>query len=377
LHGRSGSRKSSLVAVFLSFFGDFNAQSLPMSFQDTITSVMDATFILKDSLACLDNFRPTDSYQIKTQTQLVRTVAHSIGDRTGRQRCDVKANRKPSKFPRSNLIVTGEMLPDLGEGDSGRMIITEMFQGDVSLPDLTDAQRRAESGVYANCMRDYIQWLKINFIDENYDEFLKNLKREFLDSRDKINKRLAQENLNVHARIPSSLAHLRIGYNFMMKYWESLDGNMSDYIKTKKLEFEETLIDLAREHVINSQEDKPTNKFITTLKALIESGNVYIRHLLDCMEENMRMSNAQHIGYEDHDFYYLQAENTFNAVARFLNSQGESFPLSKTAIWKQLYEEKYIVERGAETFTVPKLIFGKTKRLLKISKLKIFPEAEN
>ena len=39
LIGKTGSRKSTLAALFLSFFGKFSASDLPMSFHDTANSI--------------------------------------------------------------------------------------------------------------------------------------------------------------------------------------------------------------------------------------------------------------------------------------------------------------------------------------------------
>ncbi len=40
LIGKTGSRKSTLVALFLSFFGKFSSSDLPMSFHDTANSIL-------------------------------------------------------------------------------------------------------------------------------------------------------------------------------------------------------------------------------------------------------------------------------------------------------------------------------------------------
>lgn len=40
LIGKTGSRKSTLAALFLSFFGKFSSSDLPMSFHDTANSIL-------------------------------------------------------------------------------------------------------------------------------------------------------------------------------------------------------------------------------------------------------------------------------------------------------------------------------------------------
>ena len=55
LLGRTGTRKSTLAALFLSFFGRFNSSDLPLSFRDTANSIMYNSFSLKDVLTCILN----------------------------------------------------------------------------------------------------------------------------------------------------------------------------------------------------------------------------------------------------------------------------------------------------------------------------------
>ena len=50
LLGRTGTRKSTLAALFLSFFGRFNSSDLPLSFRDTANSIMYNAFSLKESM---------------------------------------------------------------------------------------------------------------------------------------------------------------------------------------------------------------------------------------------------------------------------------------------------------------------------------------
>lgn len=59
LIGKTGSRKSTLAAFFLSFFGKFSASDLPMSFHDTANSILSSVYYLKDVLTCIDDFHPS------------------------------------------------------------------------------------------------------------------------------------------------------------------------------------------------------------------------------------------------------------------------------------------------------------------------------
>ena len=58
LIGRTGTRKSTLAALFLSFFGRFSGTDLPLSFSDTLNSILSSIYTLKDVLTCIDDFHP-------------------------------------------------------------------------------------------------------------------------------------------------------------------------------------------------------------------------------------------------------------------------------------------------------------------------------
>ena len=82
LIGKTGSRKSTLAALFLSFFGRFTASDLPMSFHDTANSILANSYYLKDVLTCIDDFHPSGIFQEKE----MKTIAQNISRATHRQR---------------------------------------------------------------------------------------------------------------------------------------------------------------------------------------------------------------------------------------------------------------------------------------------------
>lgn len=59
LIGKTGSKKSTLASLILSFFGDFTNTDLPISFRDTANSIIAQSFILKDVLTVIDDYHPS------------------------------------------------------------------------------------------------------------------------------------------------------------------------------------------------------------------------------------------------------------------------------------------------------------------------------
>ena len=56
LVGRTQTRKSTLAALMLSFFGEFSASTLPCSFKDTANAIEKKGYILKDTLNVVDDY---------------------------------------------------------------------------------------------------------------------------------------------------------------------------------------------------------------------------------------------------------------------------------------------------------------------------------
>ncbi len=74
LIGRTGTRKSTLAALFLSFFGRFKSSDLPLSFRDTANSIMYNAFSLKDVLTCIDDFHPSSRKEANKLTETAQLI---------------------------------------------------------------------------------------------------------------------------------------------------------------------------------------------------------------------------------------------------------------------------------------------------------------
>ena len=135
LVGKTGSRKSTLAALFLSFFGRFTGTELPLSFRDTSNSILNHAFSLKDVLTCIDDFHPAGRQEENKLTASAQSVMRAYGDRTGRGRLRADSSPMETRPPRGNAIITGEFPPDIGESGTARYFSLELHDGDVDLDD--------------------------------------------------------------------------------------------------------------------------------------------------------------------------------------------------------------------------------------------------
>lgn len=91
--GESGTQKSTLTALMLSHFGNFERDTIPCGFKDTVNSLEKQAFIVKDSVLLIDDYYPSQSLQ---ESRKMEAVAESIlgmaGDKQDRSR--MKQNGK-------------------------------------------------------------------------------------------------------------------------------------------------------------------------------------------------------------------------------------------------------------------------------------------
>jgi hypothetical protein len=307
---------------------------------DTANAIVSKSFAIKDSLLCIDDYKPSNRRDINRMDNTAQNLVRSYGERTGRQRLKSDSTDIRQKYPRGNAILTGEQTPNIGESGTARMIISEIKSGDVNFDVIAKLQKNARNNVYSGLMRAYIERLQKIFLNENEEFFIEILRNDFEKFRNHFYERL---NKTVHPRTPNILSFLKIGYKYLLEFW-GLKGKEKDLYEK---EFDNILIDLAKEHSAFSVADKPTVKFISTLKDLITSEAVRIINIDDFPDNS---ENKPLIGYHDDNFYYFIPSVTYNQVCNFYSRQGENFPTNQNALLKQLAEEGFIkTEPGRNT----------------------------
>ena len=367
LYGKTGSKKSTLAALFLSFFGNFSATTLPQSFRDTANSITRTAYYLKDVMTVVDDIYPSASFD---QTKLhikVQEVLREFSNRTGRGRLNANSTPMESTPPRANAIFTAEYVPDLGESGTARFFQMELDGKEVNNALLTHYQTLAESGAFRKCMNAYIEWIRINFLKDDSKGFSAMLGKAFKDYRD-----IFQENdPDSHGRVASNFAWLMIGFRMFLKFMVSSGSISKDEADAFSREFIEMLFALAKENAKSVERDDPAVVYIRNLLSLIESGRAVV------VERNRKVdvNPNQFVCYEDERCYYVNAEVAYSEVRKFCSAQGVALSLPQTALNKLLAEKGFIETDGIQSTKVVR--FGdKTKRVLCIVKEKA-KEAEN
>ena len=363
LTGRTGTRKSTIAALILSFFGKFTSTDLPMSFRDTANSIIANSFSLKDVLTCIDDFYPSDNAEMKKLNTTAQTVMRAYGDRTGRARLRSDSTLMESRPPQGNAIITGELSPNIGESGTARYFTLELKEEDVDLGSLSVCQSEATDGAYRRTMYAYTQWLKRRYLCD--DDHVEKLRDKLLSWHNTYRNNYYHHNQTCHGRLPEIVACLMIGMRFFLQF---LKENCVIKQEDQEIElelFRKELYALADLQSINVSHDKPVNIFIRKLYSLIEGGKAMIteRNRPDSFDPYP----LGYIGCQDEEYYYLNKDLSHSAVKKLCAEQGESFPVSAKALVKSLAEEG-LIKTTASGNTVSVRYCGKNMRFIALDK---------
>ncbi len=365
LLGRTGSMKSTVAALMLSFFGSFSATDLPMSFRDTANSIIYNAFALKDVLTCVDDYHPCSRRESENMKAIMQTLARGYGDRAARNRISPEIKLREARPPQGNVIVTAEFAPDIGESGTARLFCIEMKPGQIELAKLTELQESAAKGELTQIMFAYIAWLKCTHL-RDVESFLRELNETYQRERTAWRNRLKEYRVIFHDRIPDTLACLQIGFDMMLSFLLThhtlTDSEAEDMIAVYK----SILLKHAARQSDAVEEDRPTHIFVRKFLALIECGHAVVVALNDA--SGILPTNC--FGFEDEEFYYLFFDATQRAVKKFCDDQGEGFTISTKALGKTLADEGFINTDGGEN-THSKKIGGKSRRVLMLRKDKV------
>ena len=334
LLGETGSKKSTIAALFMSFFGDFNNKGLPSSFKDTANSLEKQGALLKDVVTVIDDFHPTaSSKEANLMNATAQRLVRMYGDRTGKARLSSNCDFKTAYIPKGNAMCTGEDLPNIGQSGLGRLFIVELEKNSMDLEILSFLQKNTAQ--LTNSMREYIKWLakKVN----NSENFSEVLHKEFITLRDSINLE------NIHGRIIETIAHLQIGINMFCEFIRDFSKEARREIMTMQRTSLSEFKRLAENQTKMMLSSDPAEIFTSAIRTLLDTKEFRTMPTpTDSTVYKIYRLDETIIGYFDDDYYYFIFEKAFSEVSEFCRKQGERFPLSKPALLKILRKKNYI-----------------------------------
>ena len=339
LLGRTQSRKSTVAALALSFFGNFTASTLPASFRDTVNALERKGFILKDTLTVIDDFHPCSSFkERRSMEQKMQALSRMYGNRSGRDRMTSEVELRGSMPPKGNVIVTGEDVAAIGQSGTARNFYIELQANSVPVSDyLTDAQQFAADGYYAAFMKLYIEWL--SGMTEGLPSKLKEMFNEY-------RRKIIDEHLSGLGRTGDIVAWLMIGSTFFADFMVETHSFTEQECAGFKAMSWKILTDLARAQIEKSEEDVPTKIFTDTVHELFIGEKIYAENIMQPTE----LSHGEKVGYFDEQFYYFLPNKIYAEVNKACAARNEFFPLTSQRLLKQLSAENISVSsKGKNT----------------------------
>ena len=111
IYGPTGAMKSTLAALAMCHYGEFDRRTLPGSWFSTVNSLERLCFTLKDSLIVIDDFCPAASAKdFHHLSEKAWRLIYQAGNRSGRGRLAPDLSARPNYYPRGLVVSTGEVL---------------------------------------------------------------------------------------------------------------------------------------------------------------------------------------------------------------------------------------------------------------------------
>jgi len=362
VYGETGSFKSTIAALALSFYGKFDKDSLPASWSATENYLERLAFLARDVLLVVDDFAP--EFSRHSQEELARKVSRAVrnaGNRAYRGRMRSDLTIRPEYPPNALIISTAEQLPPPSQSLIGRTVLVKFDREKVNLEKLTALQQNTDVLPFA--MRAYLQWLA-----PQLDTLANSLPKRLVELRNKA----AVEG---HARLPENVAHLMLGIEIFTNFAADVKALTPQEVNYLREQAWEVLLRLAKEQALKMQDERPTRRFVTALHQLISSGQLILlhrefKHATDL--DVLQGGTGTFAGWYDDEGLYLLPDVAWTAVSELLRADG-GLGLGKAAVFDMLVKEGLAVPQNSRTTRVIK-VDGKPKRVLHL-RLEAFQDA--
>lgn len=386
LWGLTGSFKSTLAALGLSHFGAFSETALPLSFESTANALERSLFLLKDTVAVVDDWRPavsrSDASEMDKKAQRLRRAA---GNRQGRGRMTSDTTLRRSYPPRGLVVATAEALPEgpVFESAAARALSINVVREEVNLQALSELQRNKDA--LPKAMAGYMAWIAARYDD---------LARRLPAHRDGLREAFRSELADAHPRTPDTLAALIVGLELLRAY--ALSVGALDQSSAEEFLARSTtgVLWTAKAHAEVTRGGDPATRFMELLRSLFAADKAYAKdreigkhpHAWEELgwEENDDSSGdayrpkrgAEFVGWADDTYLYLDRETAYAAVAGFAHRGGIPFGIKPRVLWGALKRAGISLTDSERTDTTARAE-GKAKRVIQIPRAMICGEGES
>lgn len=377
LAGRTGSGKSVLTALFLSLFGsgfDFNA--LPASWSSTGNSLESLAHAAKDCVLAVDDFCPHGSAADQARLQAAADrIFRAQGNHSGRLRCRTDGTVRAVKPPRGLIFSTGEDIPH-GQSLRARTLIREVVREALDWPAITEAQKTARQGVYAQAMAAFLQWLATG-------DRIEKLRASAPDDLSRWREEWTTRGLSGHKRNASTLAQLARAWHCWLGFACEVGAITREESKALWRRVWAALDAAGKGQDQYQASENPASRFIELIQAALSSGRAHLAatdggkpDFAEAQAYGWRDGEPQgeRIGWLDGDDLYLQPDAAYSLAQR-MASGGEGLTISSQTLWKRLNEAGMLAstDTARNTNKVRRTIVGKSTPVIHL-RAEIFAE---
>ncbi len=376
--GETGAFKSEIAALHQQHFGaGMDRLHLPGAWSSTGNALEVLTFHAKDVLVVIDDFAPQGSVSdIGRYHAAADRIFRAVGNRAGRGRLDSNATFREPKPPRGLILSTGEEIPR-GHSIRARMLILELARGVVRPSDLTECQRNAQTGLYAEAMGGYVRWLAGRY--EAARAAFDGLAAKY---------RAAASRNTAHARTPEIVANLQAGFESYLDFSEACGAIRGGERARLASRCWEALREAAAAQATHQAATELTAQFLALLRACMTSGHAHLESRQGTKPDRSPESCGWHrddygkwsslgacIGWAEGDHIYLEPTSTYRVVQEAARGRGEVLAVSEQTLRKRLHEKGLLasVDTKRETLTVRRSIASSSKEVLHLFRGTLLP----
>jgi hypothetical protein len=375
LSGPTGAGKTELAALASQHWGaGLDARRLPGSWGSTGNSLEALAHAAKDALLTIDDLVPSgnaaDNARLNREAD---RLLRAQGNRSGRGRCRTDGSLRPAHPPRGTILSTGEDTPR-GQSLRARLLVLELAKDEMNWQRLTICQQAAAAGLFVQAMAGYVQWLapQIASIREG-------LRAKAAEVRDRIRAD------GMHARTPSIIADLAIGWKYWLDY--ALAVGVVNAAERDELDQRSiaALMDAGSRQIEHVEAAEPTAYFQRLLAGALASGRAHVAgpdglfpgepsvwgwRRGDITNGPPWTAPTRRIGWLKGDQLYLEPQAAYAEAQELARHQGDGLAITVRTLWKRLHERGLLAEvdtRGGKTrYTVRVQLDGERREVISV-----------
>jgi hypothetical protein len=356
IYGSTQSGKSTITHLCMTHFGANFIQGhqyrAPRDWTATVTDLEYALFVTKDAPLIIDDYAPAHAgaAEARAMAKKAHRVVRSVGNRSARGRSTANLTERTPRPPRGLVIATAEN-PLVGQSIVGRMIYIPVEKGSI-IPldgstdesDLDRAQKRAQSGLYAQAMSGYIAWLAERWEDMERDTHAQ------ITAYTRAARAMFPSG---QSRLTDYFAIMAVAINLALEY--AADRGAIEQHETAPIAeiYRHELIEMLLAQSTRVAAESPVIKFWEAIQDLLAQGHVYFAPRL--ATEYIKPDRSELIGWFDPEGtedpkVYLLTNGALAAAKAYWHALDESFEVSSDALRRQLRQQGYLAKRGGDHY---------------------------